>query len=309
MTHPQIPAIRVANAPCSWGILEHASGGRAPDADQVFDEMALAGYAGTELGDWGFLPTEPDALAAALERRSLTLVGGFVPVALARPGALAEGRERAIRTARLMGGAAPSAFVVLSDDCAVDPVRTGLAGRIQPEHGLDDAGWRVFAHGADEIARAVLGETGLRTVFHPHCAGYVETPAEIERLLDMTDPDALGLCLDTGHYSYGGGSDPVGAVRRAGDRLWHVHFKGFDPAIGQAARTDEVDYEEAVRRGVFCELEAGQAGGIDFAALLDHLRARDYRGWIVVEQDVLPGMGTPLDSARRSRAFLAALGL
>lgn len=298
--------IRVANAPCSWGMFELTAGSKGPDGDQVMDEIEASGYAGTELGDWGFYPTEPAALEAALERRGLAMIGGFVPVALSRAETHEDGRALAVKTARLMAAVAPDAFVVLSDDCGKDPLRTKMAGRIREEHGLDAAAWATFGRGADEVARAVRDETGLRTVFHPHCAGYVETPREIARFLEVTDPSLVGLCLDTGHYTYGGGQDPVDAIHLAGERLWHVHFKDCEPDVAAAARRDEVDYEEAVRRGVFCELGKGS---VDFAAVLAELRRRGYGGWIVVEQDVLPGMGTPLESARRNRAFLASLGL
>jgi len=43
--------------------------------------------------------------------------------------------------------------------------------------------------------------------------------------------------------------------------------------------------------------------------VLDRLRAIGYGGWIVVEQDVLPAMGTPAASAGRNRQFLSGLGL
>ncbi len=298
--------IRVANAPCSWGMFELTTGAEGPSGDQVLDEMALAGFAGTELGDWGFLPSDPQELRAALSRRGLVLAGGFVPVALARADAHEEGRELALRTARLMAQVAPDAFIVLSDDCGKVAERESCAGRITAEQGLSDADWLTFARGADLIARAVVEETGVRTVFHPHCAGYVETPGEIDRLLELTSPELVGLCLDTGHYCYGGGADPVDVARRAGDRLWHVHFKDCQPEVAAAARREQLPYMEAVRRGVFCELGTGQ---VDFAGVLAVLRERDYRGWIVVEQDVQPGMGPPLESARRNRAFLQTLGL
>src|SRR6185503_16369836 len=74
--------IRVANAPCSWGILEFDGHGPALASSQVLDELAATGYAGTELGDWGFMPTDPAALRHDIERRVLTLVGAFVPVDL-----------------------------------------------------------------------------------------------------------------------------------------------------------------------------------------------------------------------------------
>ncbi|HTE54494.1 MAG TPA: TIM barrel protein [Kofleriaceae bacterium] len=296
--------IRIANAPCSWGALEFELAGEVPAADRVLDEMAAAGYAATELGDWGFLPVEPAALGEALARRGLGLAGGFVPVALADRSAHREGRERAVRTARLMAAVDRDAVLVLSDDNGRDPARAGRAGRIRAEDGLDADSWRIFAGATDEIARAVTGETGLRLAFHHHCGGFVETPAEIDRLMELTDPAAVGLCLDTGHVTYGGG-DPVAAAASHGERVRHVHFKDCDPAVAEAARRDQVDYLEAVRRGVFCELGAGV---VDFTALLAQLRGRGYAGWIVVEQDVFPGMGRPLDSARRSRAYLRERG-
>jgi inosose dehydratase len=300
--------VSVANAPCSWGVLEFEEGGEggvAPAAARVLDEMASAGYAGTELGDWGFLPTEPAGLAAVLAARRLALVGGFVPVALHDGAAHDEGIARAVKTARLMAEVAPDAVLVLAEDNGRDPDRTARAGRIRPEDGLDDAGWRALAAGADAVARAVKRETGLRTVFHHHCAGYVETPAELDRLMATTSPELVGLCLDTGHITFGGG-DAVAAARRHAARLWHVHFKDCDPAVAAAVRAEGLDYFEAVRRGVFCELGRG---AVDFPGMLALLGEIDYRGWIVVEQDVFPGFGDPLASARRSRAYLQERGL
>jgi inosose dehydratase len=184
-------------------------------------------------------------------------------------------------------------------------VRTQNAGRIRPEHGLDEAGWQTFAAGANRIARAVHQETGLRTVFHHHCAGYAETPAEVAELLSRTDPEVLGLCLDMGHYTYGGG-DPVNALDQYHERIWHIHFKDCHPDIAAQARAKDWDYFEAVQNGVFCEL--GQ-GSVDFPAIVEKLDAAGYDGWIVVEQDVLPSMGSPRESAQRNREYLASLGL
>ncbi len=58
------PMIRVANAPCSWGILEFAGGAQPAGYATVLDEIRATGYAGTELGDWGFMPTDPRRLDA-----------------------------------------------------------------------------------------------------------------------------------------------------------------------------------------------------------------------------------------------------
>jgi inosose dehydratase len=199
-------------------VLEFETTATTAPAAQVLDEMAAAGYAGTELGDWGFLPTEPRALAAEMATRGLALVGAFVPVALSRADAIDEGLERAVRTAKLLAGAAPSIdapLLVLSDDNASVPNRTARAGRIRPEDGLSATAWDAFARHAEQIAAAVRDRTGVRTAFHHHCAGYVETPEEIDALMSRTSSSVLGLCLDTGHLTYGGG-EPAGAIARYG---------------------------------------------------------------------------------------------
>lgn len=297
--------MRVANAPCSWGVLEFDGTGVPASSAQVLDEIAATGYAGTELGDWGFLPTDPVALSDALARRGLTMVGAFVPVRLADPAAHRPGLEAAIRTARLLAAAAERPLVVLADDNGRDRMRTARAGRIIRDDSLAPEQWAVFSRGCTEIARAVREATGLRTVFHPHAAGFVEAPWEIDELMARTDPSLVGLCLDTGHISFAGG-DPVAICRRYAGRTRHVHFKDFDPAVLARARGASWDYFETIRHGVFCELGRG---GVDFPGMLRALGEAGYDDWIVVEQDVLPGMGAPAESARRNREYLRGLGV
>ena len=185
--------------------------------------------------------------------------------------------------------------------------RTRLAGRITPEAGLTLSEWKIFAAGASQVARAVFDETGLRTVFHHHCAGYVETPDEISTLLALTDPARLGLVFDTGHYCYGAGGgacDVVAALERFGERVWYIHCKDCQPYVARQARAEQWDYFTALRHGVFCELGKGS---VDFPALLRRLASRGYSGYVLVEQDILPGMGTPKESARRNREYLRSI--
>ena len=309
--------IRVANAPCSWGSLEFEGleGGAVPYG-QMLDELKDTGYEGTELGDWGYMPTPPDELHAELDKRGLVMLGAFVPVALKNADAHETGVAESMKIARLLadvaerGGYEGLPFLALADDNGTDPIRTANAGRTSHEMSLTDKQWDVFARGAEKVARTVKSETGLRTVFHHHCAGYIERPDEVGRLLDMTDPDLLGLVLDTGHYTYGSGkNDPavvLEGLERFAERIWYMHFKDCHPGIADRARSEGWDYFEAIRQGVFCEL--GQ-GCVDFPAVLSRLQEQNYDGWIVVEQDVLPGMGSPKQSAQRNREYLRTIGI
>lgn len=298
--------IRVANAPCSWGVLEFELEGSAAGFAQVLDEMRATGYAGTELGDWGFMPTDPARLRDELNARELKLLAAFVPIHFSNAHAHAAGEANALRTARLLAAASDAnPFIVLADDNGKNPTRTKNAGRVQTEHQLNDEQWRVFAKGVERVARAVRDETGLQSVFHHHGAGFVETPSEVDELMARTNPELVGLCFDTGHYALGGG-DPRAGLEKHFARVRHVHFKDFAPDIAARAREYAWDYIQSVRNGIFCELGKGN---VDFANILEFLNARAYDGWIVVEQDVLPGMGTPRDSAQRNREFLRGLGV
>lgn len=299
----------VGNAPCSWGTLEHQDTSQQIPFNIMLDELVETGYTGTELGDWGYMPVDPVRLSEELTRRGLTMLGAFVPVAMKHRSAHAEGVATAVKTARLLAAVAstPAPFLVLADDNGTEPVRTKMAGRVTPEIGLSAAEWKTFASGADQIARAVFEDTGLRTVFHHHCAGYVETPREIATLLELTDPERLGLVFDTGHYYHGAGGedcDLVAALNRFKDRIWYIHLKDIEPTVARRSRTEQWDYFTGMRHGVYCELGKGC---VDFPALLRWLSAQNYKGYALVEQDVLPGMGTPKESAQRNREYLRSI--
>jgi len=298
--------IRVANAPCSWGVIENVAG-ETSGYRKVLDEMAETGYVGTELGDWGFMPTDPDALRTELDARGLALVGSFSTPWLQDAARHDRSADDAVRIARLLAAVGgPGTFIVLGNDPYGDPVRGRNAGRITAEHGLTDEQWAVFARGADHVARRVRDEAGIRTVIHQHLGTLVESGPEVRRFLDATDPDLVGICLDTGHWTFGTGEDPADAVREFRDRIWHVHFKDCDPAVVAESRRQEWDGLTSTGHGVFCELGKGS---VDFPAVLAALREVGYDGWIVVEQDILPGMGDPKESARRNREYLRSIGL
>ena len=138
--------MKLANAPCSWGALEFDLEGKAPAYEQVLNEINETGYAGTELGDWGFMPTDPDRLRAEIAKRNLELLGAFVPVALANEQAHAEGIQKALQTAGLMYNAGyKNAFIVLADENGTNAFRTKNAGRINGYGGLSADEMKTFA--------------------------------------------------------------------------------------------------------------------------------------------------------------------
>jgi inosose dehydratase len=304
----KMPGLLVGNAPCSWGTLEF-EGMKAEQIGfgRMLDELVETGYTGTELGDWGYMPTDAPTLTQELTRRGVVLLGAFVPVALKDRSAHEAGTKNAVKTARLLAAVArePAPFLVLADNNGSVPERTLNAGRVNSNFSLSPAEWKVFAEGANSAARAVLEATGLRTVFHHHCAGYVETPDEIARFLELTNPQTVGLVFDTGHYVFGSGDcDAIAGLERFRDRIWYVHLKDCRQDLARTSREQHWDYFQSLRQGIFCEL--GQ-GCVDFPKVLQALKNEGYSGYVLVEQDVLPGMGAPRDSALRNREYLRSI--
>jgi len=291
--------IRIATAPVSWGILEVEGWGKQRPYGEVLDEIVKAGYTGTELGPYGFLPTDPKQLKSELAKRNLPLLGAFTPLPLAHAGKHDAALQSAMEVARLLAPAG-AMLLVLADE--MSSARMAVAGSVdEGRDGMNASQWDGAARLLDRVARAGR-ELGLSSVFHHHCGTYIETPGEVERLLAMTDPQMLGLCLDTGHYVYGGG-DPVDCARRYGKRIRHLHLKDVKPPVLERVRRERIPYLDAIRMGVFCEL--GQ-GGVNLTGVIHELTAAGFDGWAVFEQDVDPTQPgcNPLESATRSRNYL-----
>jgi inosose dehydratase len=266
--------IRVGNAPVSYGAYELTVGvlPNVPGPDVVLDAIAAAGYEGTELGPLGYLG-DARSLRERLDARGLDLSGAFVQLAFAEPDLDLAPLEATLDV--LTPGARP-----VFCDASQRPLAT--------------EGWRRLG---DSVSRAadLARSRGFQPTFHHHADTSVESPSEIGRLLERTD---VGLLLDTGHLAVAGG-DPVRAVRDWRDRIDYVHLKDVRLDVLRAAP----DFAEASRRGLFCELGAGDVDLDGFFAALD-----GYSGWLVVEQDWIPSQGEDpagaIEAQARNRRWL-----
>jgi inosose dehydratase len=305
-------ALPVASAPVSFGVDEIIAGDAwMPAPDEMLDWMVEIGFEGTELGPPGFLGDAP-TLHERLSSRGLQLVGAFLPQRFSRDEHVAEDQAWLRRSLKLIREGAPAGsrtFAVLCDGFD-EPDRRAFSGRIQehPETWLSPtrfASLMANLHRAAEICR---GE-GFEVVLHPHAGTYVETADEIARVMDHLDPALLGLCLDTGHFRFGG-ADPVKAVHDYRDLIRHVHIKDCRTSVMDDVKREGKGLEEALSRGVFTGLGEGDSG---IAEVIEALRAIDYSGWLVIEQDqFLRATDTRASVAagqRRNREYLRALGI
>jgi inosose dehydratase len=277
-------AIRVAAAPVSWGVFEKTEGDPLQlAAEAMLDQMAAAGYAGTELGPPGFLGTDGQ-LKARLASRRLSLVGAFLPQRFSRAEHAEEDRGWMVGVLELLAEGHPDDVMpkAVLADASLEPERMRWAGQVpsHPEAALPAERFRTFIdniHRAGEVCR----QRGFDPVLHFHAGSYCESASEIHAVFDALDTSLVGMCLDTGHALFGG-ADPLELLSSYGDSVRHVHIKDCDLGLLRDVCRSGGGLMEAWDRGVFCQLGLGTAGLDPF---LEALRARAYEGWLVVEQD------------------------
>jgi inosose dehydratase len=170
---------------------------------------------------------------------------------------------------------------------------------------MDDAGWRCLTDNLHRVGEYTASR-GVAAVFHPHADTTIQLESQIERLLELTDPGLVNLCLDVGHHAYPGG-EPVTFFRRHHDRVGYLHLKDVDAAIAQRARHQDWPFGKAVSEGAFVDLGTGC---VDFVGVNRVAQEVGFDGWGIVEQDMYPApFDKPLPIAERNRDFLRQQGI
>jgi inosose dehydratase len=308
-THKQI---RIGSCPDSFGVSEITlDEAWIPEPQEMLDWLTSLGYEGSELGPPGYLGDGP-TVRRRLDERRLDLIGSFLPQHFSRTHLVEDDRAWLRSTLELLRAATPDGstpFAILSDHFD-EPIRMAYAGRAAryPETWLSQDRFETLVANLHRAAE-ICADAGFRPVVHPHAGTYIETADEIDRLMNRLDPAMIGLCLDTGHFVYGG-ADPVVAVEDYGKLIRHVHLKDCRKSVVDAAAAEELDLDAAILRGAFVDLGTGDA---KIAAVVDALVRQGYDGWAVVEQDqFLTARDTPASvvaAQRRNMEFLSGLGL
>jgi inosose dehydratase len=293
LTQPSLLS-RVAAAPISWGVSEVPGWGWQMPAERVLDEMSALGLLATELGPPGFLPGAAPELRSRLAAAGLRLVAGFLAAELHQPD-VQPGLEAVAGTARVLAGARAEVLVLAA---------AGEGSGYERRRRLGAAEWGLLAEGLG-AAREVTERFGFDLAVHPHVGTLIEGQEDVDRLLELTDQ---AICLDTGHLTVAG-VDPLKVAVAAGDRVRHVHLKDVDATLVDEVRAGRTSYGAAVAGGLYRPL--GQ-GSVDLTGLVERLEAGGYRGWYVLEEDVMlsaePELGRgPLEGVRESLGWFQEL--
>jgi inosose dehydratase len=262
--------------------------------EQCVSEMALAGYQGCSVGHK--YPTDVDVLRRALELRGLAVsepwVSTYFTIADMEEHTLA-GFHQQLQFIKAMGG---TDMVVAELGGAVHPLPVAVFAN-RPV--LDDEQWQRLTQGLDQLGRLARDE-GMRLCYHHHMGTGVMYRPEVDRLMAETDPELVGLLLDTGHLQFAG-DDPLDMARAHAKRIRHVHLKDVRTQVIERARAEKLSFADSIEAGVFT---VPGDGDIDFVPILEALGEVDYSGWLVVEAEQNPAKAPPLEYALKGRAYL-----
>jgi inosose dehydratase len=270
--------IKIATAPVSWGIWEMTID--RPDLigpETYLETIVDMGYTATETGPPGYFAPNGAAAVEKAGRFGVELIATFLPLRLDDAEGFEEDLLALDRTVEVLE-ATGDGILLLAD--METPERARAAGS---EERRRATGWDsdTFDRAAERLMHAagLVTSRGLDVALHPHAATHIESEEETEQLLERAP--GLGLCIDTGHCTVGGG-DPLALAKRHIDRIRHLHLKDVDGGVLARLQAGEVDMDEAWRLGIFCEFGAGVVPLPAFLALPD-IRALDV--WAVIEQD------------------------
>jgi inosose dehydratase len=290
----------LANAPVSWGV-DYPDDPNNPPWPVVMTEIAEAGYRHTELGPYGYYPTDPVRLSEEFASRGLEVVAGFVFQMLHEPSKSEQVLAVAKSTIDLLSSVGGTRLVTIDH---ISDVRMATAGRADLAQRLDPSRFRHMVGMIDRIADMAL-EKGVTPVIHQHAGCYIEFQDELEAVLAALDPAKVGICIDTGHMAYAG-IDPVEFYEAHAARTQYFHFKDIDRRVHERVLADTVPFLDAVAQKVFCQMGKGV---VDWAGLASALKRHGYDGAATVEQDIDPTVSLhPLADAKASLAYLRSVG-
>ena len=286
--------VKLGIAPIGWTNDDMPELGKENTFQQTISEMALAGFTGSEVGS--HYPTDKYELKKALDLRNMVICNQwFSSFLLTKP--YEEVEKEFVKQcdflhyvgARVIGASEQS---------------YSIQGKNQPilegKYVMNDDEWETLTKGLSKLGK-VAKDMDMTLTFHHHMGTVVQTEAEIDRFMDMVDPNYVFLLFDSGHCSYAD-IDPVKVLGKYIGRTRHIHLKDLRRDVVAEARANKWSFLEGVRKGTFT---VPGDGDVDFEPIFKIIQDSGYEGYVVVEAEQDPAVANPFEYALKARKYIA----
>ena len=276
--------VNLAIAPIAWTNDDLPDLGAENTFEQCVSEMALSGFKGSEIGNK--YPKDVETLKHKLEVRGLRICNAWFSSLL-----LSEGYdatiEAFIKHRDFLHALGAKVIGASEQGNSIQGKSVSIFGE-KPVY--TDEQWALIAKGFNEMGR-LAKEKGMYFTVHHHMGTGVQTEAEIDKLMEITDPDLVYLLYDTGHLAFSG-EDVIGVLKKYVNRVKHVHLKSIRRDVINEGKEKGWSFLDCVRAGAFT---VPGDGDFDFTPVFDILADADYEGWVVVEAEQDPAKANPYE--------------
>ena len=285
--------VYLACAPIAWTNDDLPDLGAENTFEQCVSEMALAGYTGSEIGNK--YPKDVETLKHKLDVRGMRICNAWFSSLLLSEGydatieAFIKHRDFLHALGAKVIGASEQGNSIQGKDVSIfgeKPVYT-------------EEQWELIRKGFNKMGE-LAKEKGMYFTVHHHMGTGVQTAEEIDKLMEITDPDLVYLLFDTGHLSFSG-EDVLGVLKKYVNRVKHVHLKSIRKDVIEDAKVKGYSFLDSVRAGSFT---VPGDGDFDFTPVFDILDEAGYEGWVVVEAEQDPAKANPYEYAVLARNYI-----
>ena len=286
--------VKLGIAPIAWTNDDMPDLGAENTFEQCISEMALAGFTGCEVGNK--YPKDTAVLKKALDLRGMQICNAWFSTFLTTKPYEETEKEfiKHITFLKEMGakvvGVSEQGHSIQGTDLSI----------FDDKYVMNDEEWDMLCTGLNKLGK-VAKDMGITLTFHHHMGTVVQTAAEIDRMMENTDPELFNLLFDSGHLAYCG-EDYMYILKKYINRIKHVHLKDIRPDVIADVKAKGESFLQGVRKGTFT---VPGDGVIDFAPIFEVLAENNYEGYVLVEAEQDPAIANPFEYAVKARKYIA----
>lgn len=285
--------VKLGIAPIGWTNDDMPDLGSQNTFEQCVSEMALAGFTGCEVGNK--YPKDTAVLKKALELRGMQICNAWFSTFLTtKP--YEETEAEFIKHISFLKEMGAKVVGVSEQGHSIQGTDKSI---FDDKYIMNDEEWEALTTGLNRLGR-VAKDMGIALTFHHHMGTVVQTAAEIDRLMENTDPELFSLLFDSGHLAYCN-EDYMAVLKKYAKRIKHVHLKDIRPEVIARVKAEHLSFLQGVRMGTFT---VPGDGAIDFAPIFDVLAENGYEGYVLVEAEQDPEIANPFEYAKMARAYI-----
>ncbi len=286
--------VKLGIAPIGWTNDDMPDLGAENTFQQCVSEMALAGFTGCEVGNK--YPKDTAVLKKALDLRGMQICNAWFSTFLTtKP--YEETEKEFIKHITFLKEMGAKVVGVSEQGHSIQGTELSI---FDDKYVMNDDEWDMLTTGLNKLGK-VAKDMGIALTFHHHMGTVVQTAAEIDRLMENTDPELFSLLFDSGHLAYCG-EDYMAVLKKYAKRIKHVHLKDIRPDVISKVKEEKLSFLQGVRLGTFT---VPGDGAIDFAPIFDVLAETGYEGYVLVEAEQDPAIANPFEYALKARKYIA----